>query len=152
MTGRFIDNYLPYLLARAGALVSRDFHDRLKRHRVPVLMWRTLSILSDGEGISVGKLAKLTLSKQPTITKLVDRMSEQELVERRAAARDRRRAMVFLTPKGRDLVADLLVAASQLEREMLADFSDDEIGELKASLRTLIASDSAPRQGSPTIP
>ncbi len=135
---RFIDDYLSYLLARASHLVSRQFHAQLKPRGMPVPVWRVLSTLSDGDGLPVTELAKITLFKQPTLTKVIDRMSKQGLVERRASERDRRKVLVFITARGRAQIADLLARAKQHEREVLAGHSDAEVDRLKAALHTLI--------------
>jgi DNA-binding MarR family transcriptional regulator len=136
---RFIDDYLAYLLARASHLVSRQFHAQLKPRGMAVPVWRVLSSLSDGDGLPVTELAKITLFKQPTLTKLIDRMVKAGLVERRASERDRRKVLVFITPKGRSAVADLLIRAKQHERDVLAGYSNAEVERLKAALHTLIA-------------
>ena len=135
---RFIDDYLSYLLARASHLVSRQFHAQLKPRGMPVPVWRVLSTLSDGDGLPVTELAKITLFKQPTLTKVIDRMSKQGLVERRASERDRRKVLVFITAKGRSQIADLLTRAKQHEREVLSGLSDADVNALKAALHNLI--------------
>jgi DNA-binding MarR family transcriptional regulator len=135
---RFIDDYLSYLLARASHLVSRQFHAQLKPRGMPVPVWRVLSTLSDGDGLPVTELAKITLFKQPTLTKVIDRMSKQGLVERRASERDRRKVLVFITAKGRSQVADLLTRAKQHERDVLAGLSEADVNALKAALHNLI--------------
>ena len=135
---RFIDDYLSYLLARASHLVSRQFHAQLKPRGMAVPVWRVLSTLSDGDGLPVTELAKITLFKQPTLTKVIDRMSKQGVVERRASERDRRKVLVYITPKGRTVVADLLMRAKQHEHEVLAGHSEVEIERLKGALHTLI--------------
>jgi DNA-binding MarR family transcriptional regulator len=135
---RFIDDYLSYLLARASHLVSRQFHAQLKPRGMAVPVWRVLSTLSDGDGLPVTELAKITLFKQPTLTKVIDRMSKSGLVERRASDRDRRKVLVFITDKGRDTIADLLVRAKQHERDVLAGHGEAEVERLKAALHLLI--------------
>ena len=135
---RFIDDYLAYLLARASHLVSRQFHAQLKPRGMPVPVWRVLSTLSDGDGQPVTELAKITLFKQPTLTKVIDRMSKQGLVERRASERDRRKVLIYITPKGRSQLGDLLERAKQHERDVLAGHNDGEVERLKGALHTLI--------------
>ncbi len=135
---RFIDDYLAYLLARASHLVSRQFHAQLKPRGLPVPVWRVLSSLSDGDGLPVTELAKVTLFKQPTLTKVIDRMSKQGLVERRASERDRRKVLIYITPKGRSQLGDLLERAKQHERDVLAGHNDGEVERLKGALHTLI--------------
>src|SRR5258708_1212405 len=135
---RFIDDYLSYLLSRASHLVSRQFHAQLKPRGMPVPVWRVLSSLSDGDGLPVTELAKITLFKQPTLTKVIDRMSKQGPVKRHASEGDRRKVLIFITDKGRSLIADLLVRAKEHERDVLAGHSEAEVERLKAALHVLI--------------
>jgi DNA-binding MarR family transcriptional regulator len=44
--------------------------------------WRVLSTLSDGKPISIGRLAQISVTKQPTVTRLLDRMEAQGYVKR----------------------------------------------------------------------
>ena len=138
MAERFIDDYLLYLLARASALVSGQFHERLRPHGLDVGEWRVLATLSDGDGLLVGELATSVLFQQPTLTKILDRMERDGLVARRREDRDRRKVRVFVTSAGRRKVRGVLVAAKAHESEVLGEYTEDETESLKAVLRTLI--------------
>jgi 3-hydroxy-9,10-secoandrosta-1,3,5(10)-triene-9,17-dione monooxygenase reductase component len=97
----FAKNYLSYLLARASDIVSAEFHAAIATWRLSVAEWRVLACLSDAEGIGIVDLAGMALMKQPRITKIVDRLEADGLVERRTHEADRRRALVHLTALGR---------------------------------------------------
>ncbi len=135
---RFVDDYLPYLLARASHLVSHGFHAELRRRGVPVGVWRVLATLADGEAMTIGELAERVLMKQPTLTKLVDRMEVERLVVRREVPGDRRKVEVAITADGRRRVVPLLAAAKRHEREVLAAAAAPEQS-LKRALARLIA-------------
>ena len=151
MTERFIDDYLLYLLARASSLVSGQFHERLRPHGLDVAGWRILATLSDGDGLSVGELAASVLFQQPTLTKMIDRMEGEGLVERRREDRDRRKVRVFITAEGRRKVRGVLSAAKAHEAEILNGYTVEESRSLKAVLRTLIERNAAPgRSDAPT--
>lgn len=139
----FVQNYLAYLLARASHLVSGQFHAHLRARGIPVPTWRVLATLSEGDGMTVGDLARIALTNQPTMTKTVIRLETDGLVERRHDDADRRRTLVFITPAGWDLVEDLLIAARDHERQVLKEYSDNEVRTLKRVLRTLIGRMSA---------
>ena len=64
--GRFIDDYLLYLLALASHQASGEFHAQLKAMGVPVVTWRVLGALSDVDGETVSALARHVLANQPT--------------------------------------------------------------------------------------
>lgn len=138
MSDRFVDNYLLYLLARASAGISAQFHARLKTHGLQVPEWRVLASLSDGDGMTIGELATLALQRQPTMTKIIDRMTEAGLVERRPDDSDRRKVRIFISADGRRRVDAALADAKLHEREVLADYSPAEAARLKSMLRTLL--------------
>ena len=139
----FVPNYLAYLLARASFVVSNEFHAALKDWNLTVPEWRVLACLSDVEGLSVGELAAMALMKQPRLTKILDRMEADGLVERRDTATDRRRTPIHLTAKGRATVKPVVRAARAHETALLKQFSDEERAVIKYALDLLIGGDAA---------
>lgn len=137
-TTPFLDDYLSYLLSQASALVSARLTAELKRRRIALTTWRVLSALIDTDELSIGQLADLTLLAQPTLTRVVDRMSDQGLVERRHSDRDLRKVYVRVTPRGRGQITSLVHSAVGLEREALAGLPDEAVARLKTTLRTVI--------------
>ncbi len=144
--GRFVDDYLLYLLARASFVISAEFHEQLRRRGVAVPVWRVLASLVGGEGETVTGLAELCLLQQPTMTKLLDRMVRDNLVTRTADTRDRRVVRVALTPRGEQMVGELVEAARRHELEVLARLPQTDGGELKTLLRSIIARHAKPRR------
>lgn len=140
MADRFIDDYLLYLLSRASSEVSAQFHARLKVHGLQVPEWRVLASLSDGDGdgMTVGEIAMLALQRQPTMTKIIDRMTSSGLVERRQDENDRRKVRIFITQSGQRRVNEALADAKQHEKEVLADYAPAEADQLKSILRALV--------------
>lgn len=136
---RFVDDDLQHLLARASHSASDPFAGPLKRAGVAAAQWRVLAALADGAPVPVSRLARTVLMKQPTLTKLVDRMVLRGLVERRASAADRREVLVAATGSGRAVWRRLSRASRRHESDMLAGYGYGEVARLKASLRDLIA-------------
>lgn len=135
---RFIDDYLSYLLARASHAVYKEFERSVNAAGLTSLEWRVLATLADGNGMAIGDLAREVLAKQPTLTKLVQRMAEAGWVERNSADRDARLTVVCATPKGRRAVAHLMEAAKTHEADVLAGFGEGEVTTLKTLLRGMI--------------
>ncbi len=136
---RFIDDYLSYLLSRAGHAVYREFHAAVHAAGLSSLEWRVLATLSGGDGLMIGDLAREVLIQQPTLTKLVQRMEKAGWVSRGADEMDARRTLVFETPKGRNAVASLLKEAEDHEAQLLSGFSERDVTALKKILRALIS-------------
>jgi 4-hydroxyphenylacetate 3-hydroxylase, reductase component len=137
-TGPFSEDYLLYLLARASNLASAEFHAELASLGIPVPMWRILAILSGTDGHPVGEIAARALLKQPTVTKIVDRLVELGFVVRQPVAGDRRRVLVQITPSGEDLVASLILRARDHEDRLLDAQTPAESEILKRVLQQLI--------------
>lgn len=134
----FVEDYLLYLLGRASMQASAQFHSIVKSRGISVLEWRVLGQLSSGPE-TVSTLAEMALSKQPTLTKVLDRMVKDGLVSRLEDAADRRRVYIRLTDKGRALAAELVPLAREHEGRVLAGYGQREAASLKRALKTLIA-------------
>ena len=138
MAERFVDEYLLYLLARASSEVSAQYHARLKQHGLQVPEWRVLASLSDGDGMTVGELAARALQRQPTMTKIINRMEISGLIERRQGASDRRQVRIHITPEGRRRIDRALADAKAHETDVLSDYGPKEAALLKSMLQALI--------------
>ena len=93
---------------------------------------------SPGQRLRMSELAAQTTLSPSGLTRAVDRLERDGLVERQACPDDRRGAFAVLTPAGRDLM-DLAVP-EHLEHvgELLADlFTPEEEAHLTALLRRL---------------
>jgi len=133
-TQRFVDDYLGHLLSQANHALYKEFDARVRAAGLSSIEWRVLATLHDGEPLTVSQLAQEVLSKQPTVTKLVQRMAEQGWVVLQADAKDQRRTLVAATAAGRRLVKPLVQQAREHEARMLSALASTE----KAALRKLL--------------
>lgn len=134
----FVDDYLPALLAQASKLISGEFHTEVQAAGFSVTEWRILATLTSKPGISIGGLAQITVSKQPTVTRLLDRMEAKGYVQRYPHDSDRRITMVRITDSGRTIVADLIERAKEHELRVLQPFGLKRAENLKVTLRRII--------------
>ncbi len=125
------------LLARASYALVDGFAQEVHRHGTSLPVWRVMAALCADPGQTVGALAEACLLQQPTMSKLLDRMVRDGLVERTQDARDRRAVRVALTPEGQAKAAELMSAAARYEAEVLARHPQAE--GIKAVLRDIIA-------------
>lgn len=136
---RFVDDYLPALLGQASQLISSEFHRVVRANGITVSEWRVLASLEGGTPVSIGSLAATSLNKQPTLTRMLDRMEERGQVERVPhEGGDRRITLVRITPLGSQTVSRLIPMARQHAEEVLEPFGKKRAEELKATLRTII--------------
>ena len=135
----FHESYALYLMARASSLASAEFHAALAARGVPGPHWRVCAVLASGPA-TVTKLAEATLIKQPTLTKILDRMAGDGLVARSRDPSDGRAVQVALAPAGRALAADLIPVARAHEAAAFAALSPEETELLRSALRRFIQS------------
>lgn len=76
--------------------------------------WAVLSRLSRAEGLKQSELADVLDIQPITLTRLVDRLCENGLIERRADPADRRAKRLFLTPAARPVVERLGALSEEL--------------------------------------
>ncbi len=99
--------------------------------------WAVLARLERQEGIKQAELAE-SLDIQPiTLTRLIDRLCERGMIERRADPNDRRAKRLFLTPAARPLLDRLWTLGSDLLAEVLAGVEESELTRMIAHLTTI---------------
>ena len=138
VNGRFVDDYLAALLAQASQLISSEFHEVVRRHGLSISEWRVLATLAGSEPMSIGRLAQVAVLKQPTVTRMLDRMEAKNQVERVAHDGDRRVTLVRITAAGSRIVARLIALARAHEAKVLEPFGLARAEGLKTTLRRII--------------
>jgi len=134
---RFVEDYLGYLLGQANHALYKEFDAHVRAAGLSSIEWRVLATLHDGEPLTVSQLAHEVLAKQPTVTKLVQRMGEQGWVSLQADPSDQRRTLVVATPAGKRLVRPLVEKARTHETAMLRTLAASEKVALKKLLGKL---------------
>lgn len=131
---RFVDHYLGYLLGQANHALYREFDAHVRAAGLSSIEWRVLATLHDSQPLTVSQLAHEVLSKQPTVTKLVQRMNDQGWVKLQADPADQRRTLVAATAAGRRLVRPLVDKARAHESALLRTLAASEQAALKKLL------------------
>jgi len=134
----FVDGYLAYLLAQASQRISAEFHLQVKAAGLSVTEWRVLASLQGSAGETIGSLAILAITKQPTLSKVVQRMEADGLVARTGVRADRRQTRVCITAKGSNLIAGLCEQALQHQKAVLAPFGEEKAAMLIEMLGVLM--------------
>lgn len=138
-TGVFVDDYLPALLAQASHLISAEFHRIVTAKGFTISEWRVLASLAGGKAMSVGHLASVATMKQPTVTRILDRMEAKGEVRRMADRTDRRITLVRITAKGTRAVEKLIPLANEHADRVLEPFGRERAAGLTTMLRQMIA-------------
>ena len=117
---------LGFVLHDAARLMRKRFEQRSRHTGLTRSQWHVLAILSKNEGIHQKGLADLMEIESITLVRLLDKMQERNLIERRPHPSDRRVTQLFMTPEAVPLLDVLRGLGNQTRSEAMGDFSDEE--------------------------
>jgi DNA-binding MarR family transcriptional regulator len=124
-------------LARVYHKIQRRETAHLAKYNLTLAQFDVLAQLSANEGITQQRLADILLVTKGNVCGLVDRMSDQGWIERRADPEDRRSNLLYMTAKGKALADEVVPAHSVMLSEMMNALSQDDQRQLYAMLRHL---------------
>src|SRR5271155_2050202 len=121
-------------LVESSRLLRNYIDHRAKGRGTTRAQWIVLFRLREQEGLSQVDLADVLELQPISLVRLLDRLVEHGLLERRHDPRDRRANRLFLTAAGRHLVDDLDSPRDSIAVDVLHDVPSDSI---RTSLETL---------------
>jgi MarR family transcriptional regulator for hemolysin len=121
-------------LVESSRLLRNYIDHRAKDRGTTRAQWIVLFRLREQEGLSQVDLADVLELQPISLVRLLDRLVEHGLLERRHDPRDRRTNRLFLTASGRQLVDDLDSLRDSIATDVLQDLPAEEI---ETSLKTL---------------
>jgi len=122
-------------LVESSRLLRNYIEHRARGRGTTRAQWIVLFRLRQQEGLSQVDLADVLELQPISLVRLLDRLVEHGLLERRHDLRDRRTNRLFLTERGRQLVDDLDSLRDAIATDVLHDIPADSI---QTSLETLI--------------
>jgi DNA-binding MarR family transcriptional regulator len=131
---------LQTLLSEASRKATADLERVLRPKGVPVEYWRVLEVLADENGRSMSSLADTVAMRLPTLSKLIDRMVADALVQRAADPQDLRRVLVYISDPGLQLVTGLRSKVRRQRSALEASLGQEHGAALKRLLAAFIGS------------
>ncbi|WP_174278606.1 MarR family winged helix-turn-helix transcriptional regulator [Sphingomonas bacterium] len=135
---------IAFLLSDVARLLRRRFDERARASGITRAQWRTLLVLSRNEGVHQGGLAELLEVEPITLCRMIDRLADAGLVERRRSPTDRRAWNIYLADRARPLLDQLRLLADELTDDTLAALDTSARDQLTASLLSMRANLNAP--------
>jgi MarR family transcriptional regulator, transcriptional regulator for hemolysin len=124
-------------LVESSRLLRNYIDHRAKVRGSTRAQWIVLFRLRQQEGLSQVDLADVLELQPISLVRLLDRLVEHGLLERRHDPKDRRANRLFLTASGRQLVDDLDGLRDDIATDVLQDLSDEAIKTSLAALRDI---------------
>lgn len=127
-----------YRLRVAQIAAYRRFEAVLDQYGSAPRYLGLLAIIGTEPGQPQSRLAEAVSLQRSSLVAIIDRLAAEGLVERRHTPRDRRVNAVWLTERGRCVVAELVALAEQEEARLSAGLSRDEHADLARLLDRVI--------------
>ena len=123
-------------LLRTTDMLSRGLVAILKPEDLSSTQYNVLRILRGApEGLPCGEIAKRMITRDPDITRLLDRLEKRGLISRSREARDRRTVMARITGAGLKLLARLDEPIQEAHRKQLGHLGPGRLRLLTDLLR-----------------
>lgn len=107
---------------------------RARGHSLSAPQWEIMSVLWQRDGMTQTMLAEASGADKASITRIVDRMVAEGLVDRRPDPDDRRAFRIHLEPAGRELHQELLPVVDEVIGRAFDGMDAGEQAALKTAL------------------
>lgn len=123
-------------LLRTTDMLSRGLTAVLKQEDLSATQYNVLRILRGApEGLPCGEVANRMITRDPDITRLLDRLEKRGLISRNRETKDRRMVMARITSKGLKLLARLDEPVQETHRKQLGHLGRERLQRLTELLR-----------------
>jgi DNA-binding MarR family transcriptional regulator len=123
-------------LIRTADELGRSLSDLLKSRGISVPQYNALRILrgAGDEGLPCGEIAARMVTRDPDVTRLLDRLQRRGLIARGRGADDRRVVSTRITPDGLTLLAELDEPVRETHKRQLGFLASSEVETLLTQL------------------
>ncbi len=122
-------------LMRTTDILSRGLVKVLKSEGLSPTQYNVLRILRGApEGLPCGEIADRMITRDPDITRLLDRLEKRALISRCRETKDRRMVMARITPVGLKLLDRLDEPVETAHRKQLGHLGQERLRALKELL------------------
>ena len=153
MTPQPIKREIAFTIMDVARMLKTYADQRARQFGISRAQWAVLIRIERSEGLKQSELAEL-LDLQPiSLTRLLDRLADNGLIERRADPNDRRANRLYLAPAAKPLLGRLTELGADMMETVLEgldaksiDRMLSELGMLKDNLRCAISANAHPQE------
>ncbi|HTT49549.1 MAG TPA: MarR family transcriptional regulator [Pseudolabrys sp.] len=137
MTPQPLRREIAFTIMDVARLLKTYADQRARQLRISRAQWAVLVRIERTEGLKQSELAEL-LDLQPiSLTRLLDRLADNGLIERRADPNDRRANRLYLTPAAKPLLGRLSELGADMMETVLEGLDEKSIERMLKQLVTL---------------
>jgi DNA-binding MarR family transcriptional regulator len=123
-------------VVRAADWLTRGSAELLKEHGLSGAQYNVLRILrgSEPSGLPCKEVAGRMITREPDVTRLLDRMETRGIIARARSEQDRRVVVTRITRAGLDLLTELDEPVAELHKRQFAHLTREQLAEFNRLL------------------
>lgn len=125
---------------RLGAIsrkMTRYYNNKLAPYGITIVQSWVLLFLSAQDGSSLKDIAGAIQLDSPVVTGLIDRLVKEDLVVREEDPEDRRSLKISLTPRGRQVVAEIAPTVDEYNQRIKSIITENDADAFERALEVL---------------
>ncbi|MGH1365991.1 MAG: MarR family winged helix-turn-helix transcriptional regulator [Calditrichia bacterium] len=128
-----LDHNLGYLINRTAWGLKHAMQKAINEKELGITTnhWAILQQLDETDGLSQIELAKILEKDRPNVTRILDVMQKKQLVIRKADPNDRRKYLIYLTDKGKEIKAQIEPLSIAVREEAFEHISGADLKKLR---------------------
>jgi DNA-binding MarR family transcriptional regulator len=123
-------------LQRTAGAIAGQFDQMFRSQKLSQPLYNVLRILrgQQGKGLPSSRIGERMVTREPDVTRLVDKLVSMNLAARDRSATDRRIVLISITPAGLEVLGRLETPIDELHRRTLGHLSASELKSLNRLL------------------
>ncbi len=129
---------LPITLLRAREATMQLFRPMLADYGLTEQQWRVLrALVAASEPLEVSELAERAILLAPSLSRILAKLEDDGLIDRRPHPSDQRRSLITLSSEGAGLVSTIAPESEQRYNAIEAEFGSERLAHLLRELHDL---------------
>ncbi len=134
-----LEKFMPYRLARLSSTVSTTIARAYdKEFGLSIPEWRVIAVLGRFPGLSAVEVAEQTFLDKVAVSRAVTKLIKNGRIDRQFADADRRRSILNLSEKGREVHDGVAKLALKFEDDLLAGLDVADVDQFNAVMDKLL--------------
>jgi len=128
---------LPLKLLKAREATMNFFRPVLQEISLTEQQWRIIRVLAQHGELESKQLADLCCILSPSLTGIINRLEQQDYIQRRRSPEDQRRVLLSLTGKAQAMFERVTPLLEERYREITEQFTQENLDQLSQLLNKL---------------
>lgn len=134
-----LDLIFPIINGKVSMAINRMMYRNFRKEGLDITpeQWTVLAFLWREDGVTQQTLCNATFKDKPSMTRLIDNLTKQNLVYRNASTKDRRSNYIYLTDLGKSLKDKANKSVYQTVDSALAGVEEEGLKQVRNILATV---------------